>query len=143
MASRTGRCVAGRFATCRTNVVHSPRVEGSKRTQQTCIRNPTAIHIGGVKVVLYCTVLCCAMLSCRPHYITGRKTLLSVGEVHEWYEKLTRMMKTVEEWGRVQARWLYLLPIFSSKDIVNQMQEEGKLFEVNYLLWFSIAYCLR
>jgi hypothetical protein len=70
------------------------------------------------------------------------KIIVCVGEVHEWYEKLTGMMKTVEEWGKVQARWLYLLPIFSSKNIVNQMPEEGKLFEVNNLLCFSIAYCL-
>jgi dynein heavy chain len=53
-----------------------------------------------------------------------------VGEVQKWYEELTAMMATVEEWGRVQARWLYLLAIFSSKDIINQMPEEGKLFEV-------------
>jgi len=53
------------------------------------------------------------------------------------------MMKTIEEWDRVQARWLYLLPIFSSKDIVNQMPEEGKLFEVNYLLCLSIVFCLH
>jgi dynein heavy chain len=75
------------------------------------------------------------VLSCTFNYITGRKNIIfCVGEVNEWYEKLTRMMKTVEEWGRVQARWLYLLPIFSSKDIMNQMPEEGKLFEVNYLI---------
>jgi hypothetical protein len=49
------------------------------------------------------------------------------------------MMRTVEEWGRVQARWLYLLAVFSSKDIINQMPEEGKLFEVNYHLCFSIV----
>jgi dynein heavy chain len=66
-------------------------------------------------------------------YYRKGKTVFCVGEVHEWYAELTRMMKTVEQWGRVQARWLYLLPIFSSKDIINQMPEEGKLFEVNYL----------
>jgi dynein heavy chain len=66
-----------------------------------------------------------------------------VGEVHEWYEKLTRMMKTVEELGRVQTRWLYLLPIFSSKEIISQMPEEGKLFEVNCLLCSKILYFLH
>jgi dynein heavy chain len=55
---------------------------------------------------------------------------LTADEVLEWYEKLIRMMKTVEEWGRVQAQWLYLLPIFSSKDIISQMPEEGKQFQV-------------
>lgn len=54
-------------------------------------------------------------------------------EVREWYEKLIRMMKTVEEWGRVQAQWLYLLPVFSSKDIISQMPEEGRLFQVFFI----------
>lgn len=49
-------------------------------------------------------------------------------EVRDWYEKLTRVNQMIEEWGKVQSNWLYLLPIFSSKDIVAQMPEEGRLF---------------
>lgn len=53
-------------------------------------------------------------------------------EVKEFYAKLVRVNSTIEEWGKVQSQWLYLLPIFSSKDIVAQMPEEGLLFrEVN------------
>ncbi|KAI5636077.1 dynein heavy chain and region d6 of dynein motor domain-containing protein [Phthorimaea operculella] len=53
-------------------------------------------------------------------------------EVKAWYEKIVRVNKTIDEWGKVQAQWLYLLPIFSSKDIVAQMPEEGVMFqEVN------------
>lgn len=48
--------------------------------------------------------------------------------VRNWYDKLTRVNRTLEEWGQVQGNWLYLLPIFSSKDIVAQMPEEGRLF---------------
>ncbi|KAF7282405.1 hypothetical protein GWI33_002719 [Rhynchophorus ferrugineus] len=53
-------------------------------------------------------------------------------EVRAFYDKLTRINATIDEWGKVQSQWLYLLPIFSSKDIVAQMPEEGQLFkEVN------------
>lgn len=49
-------------------------------------------------------------------------------EVKEWFDKLIRVQTTIEQWGRVQVTWLYLLPIFTSKDIVAQMPEEGRLF---------------
>ncbi|XP_038211341.1 dynein heavy chain 12, axonemal [Zerene cesonia] len=53
-------------------------------------------------------------------------------QVRAWYEKIMRVNSTIDEWGKVQSQWLYLLPIFSSKDIVAQMQEEGVMFvEVN------------
>lgn len=53
-------------------------------------------------------------------------------EVGAFYEKLVRINRTIDVWGKVQVQWLYLLPIFSSKDIVAQMPEEGNLFkEVN------------
>lgn len=51
-------------------------------------------------------------------------------EVKEWFDMVNRMNMTLEEWARVQMWWLYLMPIFSSKDIVAQMPEEGSLFNV-------------
>ncbi|XP_059054918.1 dynein axonemal heavy chain 12 [Achroia grisella] len=53
-------------------------------------------------------------------------------QVRAWYDKIMRVNGTIDEWGKVQSQWLYLLPIFSSKDIVAQMPEEGVMFvEVN------------
>ncbi|XP_057662092.1 dynein axonemal heavy chain 12 isoform X1 [Diorhabda carinulata] len=53
-------------------------------------------------------------------------------EVRTFYDRLVRINSTLDVWGKVQSQWLYLLPIFSSKDIVAQMPEEGNLFkEVN------------
>lgn len=53
-------------------------------------------------------------------------------EVIEWFETVNRMNMTLEEWAKVQIQWLYLMPIFSSKDIIAQMPEEGALFNVRY-----------
>lgn len=62
-------------------------------------------------------------------------------EVKEWFEILNRMNMTLEEWAKVQIQWLYLMPIFSSKDIVSQMPEEGTLFNV-WLLHYIFEACL-
>ena len=51
-------------------------------------------------------------------------------EVLAWYDKIKRVNETFEQWGKVQSNFLYLLPIFSSKDIVAQMPEEGRLFVI-------------
>lgn len=58
------------------------------------------------------------------------KPILS--DVKEWFDTVNRMNMTLNEWAKVQIQWLYLLPIFSSKDIVSQMPEEGSLFNVRY-----------
>ncbi|KAK3925188.1 Dynein heavy chain 7, axonemal [Frankliniella fusca] len=49
-------------------------------------------------------------------------------EVRAWYDLIVRVTATLEQWGRVQAGWMYLLPIFSSKDICAQMPAESDLF---------------
>ncbi|XP_055378973.1 dynein axonemal heavy chain 12 [Condylostylus longicornis] len=65
-------------------------------------------------------------------------------EVLAWYDKLIRLNSTLDNWARCQANYLYLTPIFSSKDIVAQMPEEGRLFiGVDQIFRRSIGFVIR
>lgn len=66
--------------------------------------------------------------------IRGSAFVKPIGsEVKEWFDTVNRMNMTLEEWTRVQIQWLYLMPLFSSENIVAQMPEEGVLFNVRYM----------
>ena len=52
-------------------------------------------------------------------------------EVRDWYLTLSRMIQTIDQWGKVQQQWLYLVPFFSTPDIICELQEEGVLFDVS------------
>lgn len=60
-------------------------------------------------------------------------------EVRTFYNRLVRINSTIDVWGKVQSQWLYLLPIFSSKDIVAQMPEEGSLFKEVRIILINIG----
>ena len=49
--------------------------------------------------------------------------------IEEWVKTLMLIQDIIEEWAKCQVSWMYLSPIFDSKDIAKQLPGESKKFK--------------
>ncbi|KAJ7406929.1 dynein heavy chain 12, axonemal isoform X7 [Willisornis vidua] len=59
-------------------------------------------------------------------------------EIKEWESRLIQIQENIDDWLKMQAQWLYLEPIFSSEDIMQQMPTEGRHFQTVDRCWREI-----
>lgn len=59
-------------------------------------------------------------------------------EVLEWEKTLMDTTENLEMWLKVQQVWMYLEPVFSSEDIMNQMPVEGRNFKEVNISWHNL-----
>jgi len=48
-----------------------------------------------------------------------------IDKINKWEETILRTQDNLDLWLKVQSVWMYLEPVFSSEDIINQMPVEG------------------
>jgi len=61
-----------------------------------------------------------------------------IDSIVEWENLLMRTQENLDLWLKVQSVWLYLEPVFSSEDIINQMPVEGSKFKEVNIAWHEM-----
>ena len=56
-------------------------------------------------------------------------------KIEVWEKMLMRCQENLDLWLKVQSTWMYLQPVFSSEDIINQMPVEGRKFKEVNIAW--------
>lgn len=63
--------------------------------------------------------------------------------IQQWEQALSLASETLDEWQALQRSWMYLEPIFSSPDIMQQLPLEGKRFSAVDRHWRKAATAAR
>ena len=59
-------------------------------------------------------------------------------KIKQWVDSLILIQDVLEAWLKCQATYLYLDPIFSSEDIMQQMPDEGVKFRTVHEMWCDV-----
>lgn len=55
-----------------------------------------------------------------------------------WEAQLSLVSEVIDEWLALQRAWMYLEPIFSSPDILQQLPQEGKRYSSVDRIWRKV-----
>lgn len=56
-----------------------------------------------------------------------------------WEAQLSLVSEVIDEWLALQRTWMYLEPIFSSPDILQQLPQEGKKYSSVDRIWRKVS----
>ena len=57
-----------------------------------------------------------------------------------WEAQLSLVSEVIDEWLALQRAWMYLEPIFSSPDILQQLPQEGKKYSSVDRIWRKVLH---
>lgn len=60
-----------------------------------------------------------------------------------WEAQLSLVSEVIDEWLALQRAWMYLEPIFSSPDILQQLPQEGKKYSSVDRIWRKVLHFVK